>query len=1653
MGSEEKNSAIWSLLPSFDPSQDDIKEYVAKVKFVDGICPKKDRNMLAPRLAMLCKGTAWHQVRSIKADQLTNPDTGVRSLLAALSSWEESAELNTFELFDKAIYRTTQKSDESTQSFVNRLDVAFEDVGPETTLKAIKAFVLLKQSNLGHEDKKKVLTMTNGAFDERAIEKAMRSLSTSVLTGSLQEKKKVYPTNYVEDPQDSPGDSVDHFGTDQSLYAAQGEDDEVPTELLEQLATTGDADALTVQGFEKELTELFQEIPDLHQALLSYQEARGRIVERKRNRGFWPIKGLSKSGKGSSSFGPKGFRKGGSKGKDELLNRIARTHCKRCGELGHWKAECPQRLKESQANVASASHEMEENEAAAQVLFEEIDSEAEVGFGIGFKSKSHMCFAEPKHFEPEPIVEALFAEEVIKQTQTFFAKRNRVFDSIVRKHNPQPMQQKPLLATGLTSKSGESLGFRTNGMAILDTGASRSVIGEDNLPMLLGQLPITVRDRVKDRASRVAFRFGNNQIEYSYKQIHIPIEFRKTRMWLIVEVVPKATPFLLSIQTMRQLGAVIDLQKSSCHLKALNRNIPLHEAKTGLLMIRMQDLCNPEPNVESIFGASCEKRVSSLDCLSDANSRRHDEHGEIDCGERDAEPQDPPSHPPQPGGNSGVRARGPAGPSGDDERTSDRSPVAKGEDRRTGIHDEAEHVTAKDRRRPRDPFRKRFGSLGSGSSCFPATDATSDYEWQIISRNHEIPGTNDASAESQVECSRKGKPSFVIDANTVGSKSGWTHCSWKPIANEPPADRRRVDNPSTDSRAKSGMDGHSNGSMGPKEGDLGKEAPRQDIRPGVRSGQPVCPMVPEPDQFIGCTNRRFRSLLPNSPPDGGTIASEPGVLEWEALAMDTQIVVETEFEAKLLKAIRAETNHKAFGKQVDLLEVYAQPNSRLSEEVIRQGGRAERFTIEHGDLSTFEGQMQLLRMISRLRPKNIWVAPECHPWCAWNRFNASRSIKGYEKIQQSRELSKQHLELCSLLCKIQVYHHRHFTMENPGTSDMWNQPEIKDILALTKTASLDQCRFGLIHPEDHRPLKKYTRLQTTSNSVVRSLDGRFCTKEHEHSQIAGSCKVHGSRMAVSRFAAFYPKIFARAAAKSILQEKGKSQIPLISEEDLCELFPAEGEEQPAKRARISSPREPKRKAAPEDTERVELTDPVWEEVFDWMQKKLPKSGSVEISLQEWPGSYLASLCSFEVKQIQAGKGMDRYLTSQTSSEMRKTICQCRKTKQVFDLGEENWTKQTLRNQRRTAMPSHIMISMFGTMVHEEPEGRKLDPVRSGESEAAVPPPFAIEPAPVEPSSKVSQEVEQIRAESQGPPVEVPAWSPQASNNPGPKYLALDSFQRSLIQRMHNNLGHPTAEKLAMHLKKLGFTQEVVDGAGDFLCQSCSERVPPKLTSPGKLKEPKEFNEVITLDGFEWKNSDGTKFYVIHVFDEATHFHLGRRCQRGTEEAERVIRETWMHWAGPPQVIVHDLAGEFVSQHWKDMLQQEGIQSVTSAAPWQRGRIERHGGTVKEMLSRIDNHTPIKSDKDFDYALEQCFQAKNSMSVAKGFSPEQAVLGRARRLPGSVCSDESTITHSLEESEETQSDLFQKKMSIRTEARKALLDADNSSAIRRALLRQ
>ena len=69
-------------------------------------------------------------------------------------------------------------------------------------------------------------------------------------------------------------------------------------------------------------------------------------------------------------------------------------------------------------------------------------------------------------------------------------------------------------------------------------------------------------------------------------------------------------------------------------------------------------------------------------------------------------------------------------------------------------------------------------------------------------------------------------------------------------------------------------------------------------------------------------------------------------------------------------------------------------------------------------------------------------------------------------------------------------------------------------------------------------------------------------------------------------------------------------------------------------------------------------------------------------------------------------------------------------------------------------------------------------------------------------------------------------------------------------------------------------------------------------------------------------------------------------------------------------------------------------------------------SLKKKLTRFDLERPIETVQDFDRILIACFQAKNSLTRQKGFSPEQIVLGKSKRPPASLTSDDDAVSHSL-----------------------------------------
>lgn len=265
----------------------------------------------------------------------------------------------------------------------------------------------------------------------------------------------------------------------------------------------------------------------------------------------------------------------------------------------------------------------------------------------------------------------------------------------------------------------------------------------------------------------------------------------------------------------------------------------------------------------------------------------------------------------------------------------------------------------------------------------------------------------------------------------------------------------------------------------------------------------------------------------------------------------------TSHEAQVISKAKKLSQSSCGRNKLDLLEVYAYPNSRLTETALQHGLKARRFSEEDGDLSTEGGQIRLLSIILRDEPENIWLAPECKPWGNWSRFNMNRSISSHEKIMTERSESKIHLWLCNLIAKLQLLSGRHVHLENPWGAESWSQAEISELMQYTMPVCVDQCQYGLRHPETHNPMQKKTRIQTSSKQVLQELDHRVCKRDHVHSQIAGQCQWRGSRVAVSRFAAFYPKLFARAIVRSIIKTVNPPDDHLICHVD--DHVAAEGE--------------------------------------------------------------------------------------------------------------------------------------------------------------------------------------------------------------------------------------------------------------------------------------------------------------------------------------------------------------------------------------------------------------------------------------------------------------------------------------------------------------
>ena len=625
----------WSSIPKFTPGVTNVQEYTQKLKFLAAMWPADFLDQLAPRAALLVEGTAFRKVARLDAAKLkVKNSSGVAALVEAIGgSWGATDLEERYEYFEKALYGTVQRHDESHDSFLARMESNFiELLSRNTKLEEVQAYVLLRQSTLPADDKKRILLEHSGELKYDPVVKSFRLLGSKFFnefqTGKTQTKNRVYDVNFTDYTDGDSGTSQFHdasSSTDRAYQASVDDpaDFELDNEYLDALISQEDPDALAVANFEQEFEDFLQDIPEMHEAMVTYMEARSKLLEKRKGRGFWPVKGKG------------GFKKGRGKGgkskkdRDQLLARIARSKCRRCGQVGHWKAECPNPPDPSaaSANVAEVYGVTVPDEISDHE--DEVYSESELDHSV---SRCHLDKAlgipqvsdNLSRFSPCDFAEAFvvqpFHHPHIKQDLRNRLQRLKMH-SLIQKQVPPSAISKPRYekcpdassqmptASVCFEKVPHVEAFHVSALerpshAILDTGASRCIIGENVWKRLVSHLSQNVQDQIKTKPSSVKFRFGNNQFLTSHFRVQIPLKchFQEPkRLWLSLEVVPGSTPFLLSKRAFKQLGGVLDTVNDTCFLQRLNRYVDLAVSKTDLYLIDLTHLCEDPSNHPTVF--------------------------------------------------------------------------------------------------------------------------------------------------------------------------------------------------------------------------------------------------------------------------------------------------------------------------------------------------------------------------------------------------------------------------------------------------------------------------------------------------------------------------------------------------------------------------------------------------------------------------------------------------------------------------------------------------------------------------------------------------------------------------------------------------------------------------------------------------------------------------------------------------------------------------------------------------------------------------------------------------------------------------------------------------------------------------------------------
>ena len=372
----------------------------------------------------------------------------------------------------------------------------------------------------------------------------------------------------------NPEEEAHHVDSENPVFAEPDEE-----EIIDVLLAEGDEDALILQQFEEALIESLQGDPDIAACLNTYVEARRKLQDKARSRGFLEQR--------QEFFGLQRQRSVVAKTRVAFLRTLANAGFLWRNEF--WTATVPFAIKKGTGRRSAPIVIVQR--VARRPLRPQPSQE-----WLWRWLMKVMTIMDPALPPPEQTVAFMamtqdsFRDHVLGRSfnSTTYPEnkygynkyRHRIVNGLQRidwgrfrdrinsltrmtpSHMTDPLIQKDV-ADSTPNKVEQAYFVSEGSLGIVDLGASLSVIGQSQFDDLCRHLPKQVLQSMKETPCQVKFPFGNDSSVTGTRAIFFPVG----SFWIKVVVVPSNTPFLIANSVFRALGAVIDTEDASIYFQ------------------------------------------------------------------------------------------------------------------------------------------------------------------------------------------------------------------------------------------------------------------------------------------------------------------------------------------------------------------------------------------------------------------------------------------------------------------------------------------------------------------------------------------------------------------------------------------------------------------------------------------------------------------------------------------------------------------------------------------------------------------------------------------------------------------------------------------------------------------------------------------------------------------------------------------------------------------------------------------------------------------------------------------------------------------------------------------------------------------------------